>query len=227
MPKVKKPRKADLDRLQALLGKWAKGEARMQEQYGDAVPHSWRAGMVKDAAALRRLLEHVGVASGAAGVKSLHGAEAGRAAAQRLLADPATRQIMQNLKDGGGVKACETEQDCTQEPWCRINGKCQRAVDVKVDALTFDAPSEWKRRALAAEAALRDIADDYADRFDLDSPSTNPGMKSVVKQARAVLDAAGVKACAQAGCQNPAVPLFKFCSQHCVEAAHNNGMDLS
>ena len=35
--------------------------------------------------------------------------------------------------------------------------------------------------------ALREIADDYEDRFDMSSPSTNPGMKYVVKQARAVL----------------------------------------
>jgi hypothetical protein len=27
-----------------------------------------------------------------------------------------------------GVAPCVTEQDCTQEPWCRIKGKCQRAA---------------------------------------------------------------------------------------------------
>lgn len=37
--------------------------------------------------------------------------------------------------------------------------------------------------------ALQDIADDYADRFDLESPSTNPGIKHVIKQARTALDA--------------------------------------
>ena len=36
--------------------------------------------------------------------------------------------------------------------------------------------------------ALKEIADDYADRFDLDSPSTNPGIKYVIKQARAALE---------------------------------------
>ena len=36
-------------------------------------------------------------------------------------------------------------------------------------------------------AALREIADDYAYRFDMDSPSTNPGMKYVVQQARAAI----------------------------------------
>lgn len=35
--------------------------------------------------------------------------------------------------------------------------------------------------------ALKEIADDYAGRFDLDSPSTNPGIKSSIRQARAAL----------------------------------------
>jgi hypothetical protein len=35
--------------------------------------------------------------------------------------------------------------------------------------------------------ALKEIADDYSDRFDMTSPSTNPGMKYVVKQARAAI----------------------------------------
>ena len=37
--------------------------------------------------------------------------------------------------------------------------------------------------------ALSDIADDYEDRFDMNSPSTNPGMRYVVKQSRAALSA--------------------------------------
>ena len=35
--------------------------------------------------------------------------------------------------------------------------------------------------------ALKEIAADYADRFDLDDPSTNPGIKSTIKQARAAI----------------------------------------
>ncbi len=35
--------------------------------------------------------------------------------------------------------------------------------------------------------ALEDIANDYAERFDMDSQSTNPGMKVVVENARAAL----------------------------------------
>lgn len=36
-------------------------------------------------------------------------------------------------------------------------------------------------------AALVEMTDDYTDRFDMDSPSTNPGIKYVVKQARAAI----------------------------------------
>lgn len=35
--------------------------------------------------------------------------------------------------------------------------------------------------------ALKEIAADYADRFDLDDPSTNPGIKFTIKQARAAI----------------------------------------
>lgn len=38
--------------------------------------------------------------------------------------------------------------------------------------------------------ALEAIASDYAERFDLSSPSTNPGIKSTIAQARAAIDAA-------------------------------------
>jgi hypothetical protein len=39
----------------------------------------------------------------------------------------------------------------------------------------------------ALREVLKDIADDYEDRFDMNCPSTNPGMKYVVRQARAAL----------------------------------------
>lgn len=38
--------------------------------------------------------------------------------------------------------------------------------------------------------ALKGITEDYAERFDMESPSTNPGMKFVVAQAKAAIDAA-------------------------------------
>jgi hypothetical protein len=36
-------------------------------------------------------------------------------------------------------------------------------------------------------AALKNITEDYAERFDLDSESTNPGIKSSIEQARAAI----------------------------------------
>ncbi|EJM92473.1 hypothetical protein [Pseudomonas sp. GM67] len=46
-----------------------------------------------------------------------------------------------------------------------------------------------EERALSEELieALKDLADDIAERFDLDSPSTNPGIKIYVERARAVI----------------------------------------
>jgi hypothetical protein len=35
--------------------------------------------------------------------------------------------------------------------------------------------------------ALQDLADDIADRFDMDSPSTNPGIKHCIEAARAAI----------------------------------------
>jgi hypothetical protein len=35
--------------------------------------------------------------------------------------------------------------------------------------------------------ALQEITDDYSDRFDLDSPSTNPGIKTSIARARAAI----------------------------------------
>lgn len=60
--------------------------------------------------------------------------------------------------------------------------------------LNADAAAELRRLHTENEAlreALKEIADDYADRFDLDDPSTNPGIKYTIKQARAALARAG------------------------------------
>lgn len=55
-----------------------------------------------------------------------------------------------------------------------------------------DIPWQLKTAQLLSAApelleALIDIADDYSERFDMDSPSTNPGMKIVVENARAAI----------------------------------------
>jgi hypothetical protein len=62
------------------------------------------------------------------------------------------------------------------------------------EVVDADSARQLERELTAAKAeverlraALKDIADDYEDRFDMDCPSTNPGMKYVVRQARAAL----------------------------------------
>lgn len=41
--------------------------------------------------------------------------------------------------------------------------------------------------------ALREIADDYEDRFDLNDPSTNPGIRLTIKRARAAIATASTR----------------------------------
>ena len=82
-------------------------------------------------------------------------------------------------KDGYGLVlepnySKETEADCL----AAFNfGKRESAVLIERQAAQIELMRE----------ALSDIADDYEDRFDMNSPSTNPGMKYVVKQSRAAL----------------------------------------
>lgn len=81
----------------------------------------------------------------------------------------------------------------TPGPWHVANG-CQIRSD------KHQVAKAWMMRdgeglanaALIAAApslleALIDVADDYSERFDMDSPSTNPGMKIVVENARTAI----------------------------------------
>jgi len=54
---------------------------------------------------------------------------------------------------------------------------------------TSEKCDQLREQVALLREALKDICSDYEDRFDMGSPSTNPGMKFVVKQAREVLDA--------------------------------------
>jgi hypothetical protein len=55
----------------------------------------------------------------------------------------------------------------------------------------LDTDAVLHRRSLDAinelTEALKDLSDDIAGRFDLESPSTNPGIKIYVEHARAVI----------------------------------------
>lgn len=90
----------------------------------------------------------------------------------------------------------------TPGPWeaCKVgdygdyDGQCLVVLgdDMRV-AVTLGSDKTAKANASLIAAApdlldaLREIADDYAGRFDMASPSTNPGMKYVVSQARAAI----------------------------------------
>lgn len=64
--------------------------------------------------------------------------------------------------------------------------------------ITHDQAEE-RARVMAASfellEALEDIANDYAERFDMDSQSTNPGMKIVVENARTAIAKAKGQPC--------------------------------
>lgn len=65
--------------------------------------------------------------------------------------------------------------------------------DAQMARVMDKAAAELRRLYAQRDAlleALKEIAADYADRFDLDCPSTNPGIKSTIKQARAAIKAA-------------------------------------
>lgn len=77
----------------------------------------------------------------------------------------------------------------------QLHGAASADIEERLISLQ-DASYELGRQRGQAEGkaqrdelleALKEIAADYADRFDLDSPSTNPGIKSTIKQARSVI----------------------------------------
>ena len=80
----------------------------------------------------------------------------------------------------------------TPGPW--TVGKCGEVVaggTTLADVYGDDEQADIDARLMAAAPdlleALKDIADDYTDRFDLESPSTNPGIKNYVRLARAAI----------------------------------------
>ena len=68
---------------------------------------------------------------------------------------------------------------CCNSPWIVGETREERNANARLIAAAPDLYT-----------ALEEITLDYADRFDLDDPSTNPGIKAVIEQARAALAAA-------------------------------------
>ena len=60
-------------------------------------------------------------------------------------------------------------------------------VLVPEKAVSYEANARLIAAAPDLLEALRELADDIADRFDMSSPSTNPGMKAAVNEARAAI----------------------------------------
>lgn len=84
----------------------------------------------------------------------------------------------------------------------------ERMLQIDLAAIV-EAVRPNKREAVNQQllAALKDIANDYADRFDIASSSTNPGIKIVIEQARAAIttaEAAQSGALADEGAKQPA-----------------------
>ena len=77
----------------------------------------------------------------------------------------------------------------TQGPWVinQFGGQDKWAIGPSVSHRVCDVYGEANAHLIAAApdllAALREIVDDYSDRFDPDDPSTNPGIKLSIKQA--------------------------------------------
>jgi ADP-ribose pyrophosphatase YjhB (NUDIX family) len=105
-----------------------------------------------------------------------------RAALAAAPAQPAEPQLMLSHYLANRPAIPAPAEWATRSVWFRFGDQAEAVELVPAKPLT--------ERVAELEAALRDIADDYEDRFDMSSPSTNPGMKYVVAQARAILAAA-------------------------------------
>jgi hypothetical protein len=73
----------------------------------------------------------------------------------------------------------------TDENWCRDNP--EEAV-LHIEELEQQLAEREKQIVMLREA-LKEIVDDYEDRFDMTSPSINPGIKFVIKQGTEALSA--------------------------------------
>lgn len=85
----------------------------------------------------------------------------------------------------------------TPGPWA-VEKRYGDVVDVNgrtlcVHGMALTSTEEAKANSLLMAAApellatLQELVADIADRFDMDSPSTNPGIKSAIAEARAAI----------------------------------------
>jgi hypothetical protein len=79
----------------------------------------------------------------------------------------------------------------TPGPWEIEWGLCISIAGIAQVPQTADGTHTGNALLISAAPdlleALKEITADYSDRFDIDDPSTNPGIKSSVKQARAAI----------------------------------------
>ena len=65
-----------------------------------------------------------------------------------------------------------------------------RAENAEQERDQFEQERDQFREQVALlRDALKEAVEDYSDRFDMSSPSTNPGIKTVVKQGKEALAA--------------------------------------
>lgn len=95
------------------------------------------------------------------------------------------------LAEGDGRFIYALYEDGYNRFWCRVDGgKIARATITSEDELVANARLMVSAPDLLD--ALRDLTNDVCERFDMESSSTNPGIKHCVEQAlKAIAKATG------------------------------------
>ena len=86
------------------------------------------------------------------------------------------------VKTGSNAVLAGRKQICSH-----VNAASVLPVNMVEDQKIAEANARLIAAAPDLLEALQEITSDYADRFDLDDPSTNPGIKSSIEQARAAI----------------------------------------
>lgn len=101
---------------------------------------------------------------------------------------------MSNHTPGPWVFSDNTKLGWKTNPYSvsvKRKGHFTAVADIPNRKLLTDEEKKANARLISAAPdlleALKEITSDYAERFDLDDPSTNPGIKSSIKLARAAI----------------------------------------